>query len=179
MQNGSEIQAEPPWRPRLAFFALVLGLLACATTLVMPALEELDRKFHERSLVHIEKPVTVLGVESTLKYVKAQRRGWTEQPFLVATIVLMLAGTAASALSMRSLVAGRPTWRGAVGMLAGAGAIGLTLYFNPMGWIMFFLFIPGFASVLLGAALVGIERGAAIEGSVNFDHGGSAGGADW
>ncbi len=178
MQNSSVKQAEEPWRPRLAFFALVLGILACATTLAMPALEELDRRFHEKSLVHVEKPVTVLGIEGTLKYVKTQRRGWTEQPFLIATIALMLAGIAASALSVRSLVAGRPTWHGAVGLLAGAGAIGLTLFYNPMGWIMLILFIPGLASIIFGAAFVGI-RGSAIDSGISLDPGGPAGGAGW
>ena len=177
MQTGSEKQVGEPWRPRLAFFALVLGVLACATTLAMPALEELDRKFHEQSLVHVEKPVTVLGVEGTLKYVKTQRRGWAEHPLLVTTIALILAGIAASALSMRSLVAGRPTWHGAVGLLTGAGAIGLTLFYNPMGWIMLFLFIPGLASILFGAAFVGV-RSSTVDG-VSLDPGGPVGGAGW
>lgn len=169
MQKGSQLKTDQPWRPRLAFFALVVGILACATTLAMPALEELDRKFQENALIRVEKPVTVLGVESTLKYVKAKRRGWSEQPFLVATIALMLAGIAASALSMRSLVAGRPTWHGAVGLLAGGGAVGLTLFYNPTGWIMITLFIPALVSILLGAAFVGVDRGDTLDGALGLD----------
>ena len=46
-----------------------------------------------------------------------------------------------------------------------------------MGWIMLFLFIPGLASILFGAAFVGV-RSSTVDG-VSLDPGGPVGGAGW
>ena len=64
-------------------------------------------------------------------------------------------------LRRSSRVAGLLSERGRVTgvRLAGGGAIGLTLFYNPLGWFLLLLLIPGIASIIVGAAIVGVGDG--------------------
>jgi len=55
----------------------------------------------------------------------------------------------------------------------------LTLFYNPLGWFLLLLLIPGIASIIIGAAIVGVGNGSAADSAVGLDSGGPAGGAGW